>query len=545
MVERVDRKHAPTDLLSFADRSPADRAATRQPGHPIKAGPDWKMLIVDDEQEVHQLTRLVLKNYEFEARGLHMLSAYSGGGARDVLREHPDVAVILLDVVMEQEDAGLRLIRYIREELNNHAVRIILRTGQPGQAPEQEVVSQYDINDYQAKTELTSQKLYTAVTSALRAWRDIQSLARKTKGLQRIIDSSPSLFEWHSRTEFVRGILKELVNLAGPDNGEQEGHEGLTARKMGGEFTILAGTGRFQTSVGRHLMEVVPETTRVFLKRAERHGSDCFHDDGYLNIIRADNDEEILFLLKSGPGTPPLEEDLIRIYMSGVAMAFHNVNLNLEIIDTQKEIIHTLGEVVETRSKETANHVLRVGKMAQLLAQRAGLDAEEAAILRLAAPMHDVGKVGIPDAVLNKPGALTGDEYTLMKTHTTIGGEILGKSRRRIMKSASLVARQHHERWDGLGYPAGLAGENIHIFGRIVALVDVFDAVINKRCYRDAKELGEVVAMLKQGRGTHFDPFLTDIFLANLTEFLGIVKEHPDREPAAVEERKRMNRSQA
>ena len=503
------------------------------------------MLIVDDEQEVHQLTRLVLKNYEFEGRGLRMESAYSGGGAREMLRAHPDVAVILLDVVMEAEDAGLRLIRYIREELNNHAVRIILRTGQPGQAPEQEVVSQYDINDYQAKTDLTSQKLYTSVTSALRAWRDIQSLARKKDGLQRIIDSSPSLFEWHSRTDFARGILKELVHLAGPEHGGQGGHEGLTARKVDGRFSILAGTGRFQTTVGRDLLDVVPETTRVFLKRAQRQGSDFFHADGYLNIIRADNDEEILFLLKPGPGAPPLEEDLIRIYMSNVAMAFHNVNLNLEIIETQKEIIHTLGEVVETRSKETANHVLRVGKMAQLLAQRAGLDADEAAILRLAAPMHDVGKVGIPDAVLNKPGALTDEEYMLMKTHTTIGGEILGKSRRRIMQSASLVARQHHERWDGLGYPHGLEGEQIHIFGRIVALVDVFDAVINKRCYRDARELGEVVALLKQGRGTHFDPFLADIFLANLTEFVGIVKSHPDQEGEPREQRKRENRSQA
>ncbi|PID81195.1 hypothetical protein CSB20_03760 [bacterium DOLZORAL124_64_63] len=205
------------------------------------------------------------------------------------------------------------------------------------------------------------------------------------------------------------------------------------------------------------------------------------------------------------------------------------------------EAIRILGEVVETRSKETANHVLRVGEMAQLLARHAGLDPEETAILRLAALMHDVGKVGIPDAILNKPGPLTDGEYTLMKAHTIIGGEILGRSRCRIMRSASLVARQHHERWDGLGYPLGLAGEQIHIFGRIVALVDFFDAMINKRCYRDAKELGEVVVMIGQGRGSHFDPALTDVFLANLVEFVGIVKSHPDRNVGPAESRGRVN----
>ena len=157
-----------------------------------------------------------------------------------------------------------------------------------------------------------------------------------------------------------------------------------------------------------------------------------------------------------------------------------------------------------------------------------GMDPDEAAVLRLAAPMHDVGKVGIPDAILHKPGTLTEEEYGVMQTHTTIGWEILGKSDRRIMRSAALVAHQHHERWDGKGYPNGLSGTEIHIFGRITAIVDVFDAVINKRCYRDAKELGEVVKMLRQGRGTHFDPDLVDCFLAHLTEFVGVVRSHPD-----------------
>ncbi len=528
MADRNPNRAERSEIMSFAkEPHPPDPRLGKQAKttHPCGA---FKLLIVDDEEEVHLLTRLVLKNYEFEGRGLKMLSAYSGAGARQVLRDHSDVAIILLDVVMEREDSGLRLVKHIRDEMANLNVRIILRTGQPGQAPEQEVVSQYDINDYKAKTELTAQKLYTTVTSALRSWRDIQTITSRNLGLQKIIESGSSLFEWHSRTDFVTRVMNQLVLLANGDSTCDPRYCGLTARRRDGQFLVCCGTDRFQHMVGRNVEDVVPDTTRVMVKRAERSGSEFFFNHSFVSIIRADNDEEILFLLKGTEDAPPLDQDLIRIYMSNVAMAFHNVNLNLEIIETQKEIIHTLGEVVETRSQETANHVLRVGKMAQMLALRMGMDPDDAAILRLAAPMHDVGKVGIPDAILNKPGRLTETEFSVMKKHTTIGWEILGKSQRRIMRTAALVAHQHHERWDGTGYPNGLKGEEIDLFGRITALVDVFDAVINKRIYRDAKELGEVVNMLREGRATHFDPELVDCFLANLTEFVAVVREHPD-----------------
>jgi len=519
----------PQEILSFAGENGTPLPYGSRSKLPTSSNCTWKLLIVDDEEEVHLLTRMVLKNYEFEGQGLSLLSAYSGAGARQILRDNPDVAIILLDVVMEQEDSGLRLVRHIRNELDNKNVRIILRTGQPGQAPEHDVVNQYDINDYKAKTELTAQKLFTTVTSALRSWRDIQSITVRNQGLQKIINSGASLFEWHSRSEFATGVLKQLVLLANGDRDCEQDYSGLTARRQSGQFIIQGGVGRFAHMNGRNVQDVVPDATNEMVQRAERQGTDFFFNHSYVCCIRADNDEEILFLLKGAKNSQTLDEDLICIYMSNVALAFHNVNLSLEIIDTQKEIIHTLGEVVETRSKETANHVLRVGKMAQLLALRTGMDPDEAAVLRLAAPMHDVGKVGIPDAILHKPGVLSDEEYKVMQTHTTIGWEILGKSERRIMRSAAVVAHQHHERWDGKGYPHGLAEEKIHIFGRITAIVDVFDAVINKRCYRDAKELGEVVKMLRQGRGTHFDPELVDCFLANLTEFVGVVRSHPDK----------------
>jgi response regulator RpfG family c-di-GMP phosphodiesterase len=494
---------------------------------PVTAAPrplaPWKILIVDDEEEVHTLTWLVLKNYTFEGRGVELISAYSGVSARTLVREDPDIALILLDVVMEREDSGLRLVRYIRDELQNKNVRIILRTGQPGQAPEMEVVAQYDINDYKSKVDLTAQKLFTTVTSALRSWRDIQTIDRSRQGLQRVLDASSALFECRSRGQFISSVLDQLMSLAAGDAS------GLAARLQGDEYVIHSSRGSFGACRGRTVAAVVPDSTELMVEKATRQGADLFFNNSFVSCIQGENGQGVLFLLKGGSGLVHLDRDLIRIYMANVAMAFHNVNLSREIIDTQKEIIHTLGEVVETRSKETANHVLRVGKMAHRLGKLTGLDDEDAAILRLSAPMHDVGKVGIPDEVLNKPGKLTPSEYELMQNHSVIGHEILGKSERRIMRSAARVALQHHEKWDGSGYPNGLAGQDIDLFSRITALVDVFDAVANHRVYRDAWNLDQVVEMLHAERGLHFDPELVDIFLENLDEFVGIIRAHPDR----------------
>jgi putative two-component system response regulator len=202
--------------------------------------------------------------------------------------------------------------------------------------------------------------------------------------------------------------------------------------------------------------------------------------------------------------------------------------LNAEIVATQKEVITTLGELVETRSLEVANHVRRVGEHAQILGRLAGLSEAEAELLQLAAPMHDVGKVGIPDAILGKPGPVTSEEFEIIKRHTTIGHAILSKSSRRIMQAAAMVAHQHHERWDGRGYPQALAGEDIHVFGRITCLVDVFDALGHRRCYKDAWPLEQILELLREGRGVAFDPHLVDLFLDHLSEFLAVQDRYAD-----------------
>ncbi len=194
-----------------------------------------------------------------------------------------------------------------------------------------------------------------------------------------------------------------------------------------------------------------------------------------------------------------------------------------EIIRTQHDLIETLCVVVEGRSHETASHTVRVGEMAALLGSLADLGPDHIELLRQAAPMHDLGKVGIPDAVLNKPGKLTDEEYRQMQTHASVGHRILDQSERALLKAAAIVAHDHHERWDGKGYPRGLRGESIHIYGRIVAICDVFDALTSDRVYRPAMSLPKALAIMNEGRGTQFDPQLLDLFLAHVDRFQAIL----------------------
>ncbi len=162
--------------------------------------------------------------------------------------------------------------------------------------------------------------------------------------------------------------------------------------------------------------------------------------------------------------------------------------LSDEIINTQKEVIYAMGTIAESRSKETGQHVIRVAEYSKLFALKLGLSNEEAQMLKLASPMHDIGKVGIKDSILNKPGKLTKDEFETMKTHALLGYDMLKHSNKEILKIASIVAKEHHEKYDGSGYPYGLKAEDIHIYGRITAVADVFDALGSDRIYKKAWE---------------------------------------------------------
>ncbi len=224
------------------------------------------------------------------------------------------------------------------------------------------------------------------------------------------------------------------------------------------------------------------------------------------------------------------ERDMQRLMLASTyaAETLVSVKLTNEIEDTQKEVVFTMGAIGESRSKETGNHVKRVAEYSKVLALACGMDEKEADLLKQASPMHDIGKIAIPDAILKKPGRFNDEERTIMDSHAELGFNMIKNSQRPLLKAAAIVAHQHHEKWDGSGYPQQLKGEEIHIYGRITALADVFDALGSDRVYKKAWEDEKIFKLFRKESGKHFDPHLVDLFFENIDEMLSAREKFKD-----------------
>ncbi len=224
----------------------------------------------------------------------------------------------------------------------------------------------------------------------------------------------------------------------------------------------------------------------------------------------------------------------LELYASQKLLKKYNINLKnsllhrekrfmSELEENQKEMIYVLTELMEANSDETGRHIRRVAEYSRLLAHyHPNVTEEDAQVIYHAAPMHDIGKIAIPHDILHKPGRLTEEEFNVIKTHTTRAHDMLKISDRKFIKAAEIIATQHHEKWNGTGYPQGLAGEKIHIYARIVALADVFDALTHKRVYKESWSVEEAVEYIIQHKYTQFDPDVVDIFAEHVDEFITI-----------------------
>ncbi len=505
---------ASEDPVQFADEAPGKHSGDDR---------RWKLLMVDDDPEVHRVTRMVLADFSFQGLPLQFLSAYSGEEALFMMQGHPETALVLLDVVMDTDDAGLRVARAIRETLNNKLVRIVLRTGHPGKAPENRVILQYEINDYKEKTELTAQRLFTTVTAALREYRDLKTIEKNRQGLDRILAASRHLFGYRSFKQLCDGVVTQLLSLV----------EGATdafwaevddASAPFPWLKPLAAAGAYAGLM--HDQQPLPEPVSSNLQAAVASKQSLHYPRTYIGHLVTNKGRSFLLYLQNGHPLSPEANHLLDIFTGNVALALDNLHVSQEAIDTQNEVLFLLGEVLEFRSRETAYHVKRVAAYAGLLAEKVGLDPWESELLRQAICMHDVGKIAIPDSMLEKPEPLNPEEYELMKSHTVIGYDILKTSGRKLMQAAAIVALQHHERWDGLGYPQGLREEQIHLYARISGLADVLDAYSHSRSYKEAWSMDRFVDMIQKERGRHFDPRLVDLFLAHIDEFDAIKRAY-------------------
>ncbi len=488
----------------------------------------WKVLLVDDEPDIHDITKLTLTRFRLDGRALSFVHAYSGAEAKEVLAREKDIALVFLDVVMEREDSGLEVARWLRQDLDNQFTRIVLRTGQPGQAPEERVIVDYDINDYKEKTELDRTKLFTTTFAALRAYRDIMKVEESRRvqqtyreGLERVIAASSHIFQQRNLKDFANGLLMQVVALLRLEQSMLLRLKAASVITGESQYEVLAQIGDMKGD------EIDPDLVAQ-LDDARHNRISRLHGDTYVGYFPNNSGKASLLVLKGVEEISDIDAQMLEVFCSGVAIAFDNILLNQEITDTQAELILRLGDVVESRSHEGGNHVRRMAEVCQLLAQASGMSEEETMVLRHAAPMHDIGKISTPDAVLLKPGKLDAAEWEIMKQHPTVGMSILDGSQRPLLKAAAVIAHQHHEKYDGSGYPQGLVGEHIHKYARIAAVADVFDALMHKRCYKEAWPLERVVSYLREVSGSHLDPQYVELLIANLDEALALNQRFPD-----------------
>jgi response regulator RpfG family c-di-GMP phosphodiesterase len=490
--------------------------------------PYWRVLIVDDEPEVHNVTVLALKNFKVLGRYIEYSHAYSANEAMELLDENDDFAVAFVDVVMETDHAGLELVDYIRNTLNNSKVRLVLRTGQPGQAPEQSVVEKYDINDYREKTELTSNKLKTVLFSALRSFRDINTIDEQRLGLQNILSSSSNVLKSSQLTHFASAVLQEVKQIISVSDVSVycisqpigHGHE---------KSYLLSADNEGNKYLESDDLSLLPENVSVRIQSVLTEKKNQTFDDAYILYQHSEIGFENIIYVCFSEKLSAVEYDFLQLYIANVSLIFDGLIKSEDNLDSQKELVYMLSEAVEQRSLETGMHVKRVAILSELLAQLNGMSLAQCELMKHASPLHDFGKIAIPDHILHKPGKLDAQEWEIMMTHASKGEVILGNSGRPIFDTASLIAGSHHEKWNGSGYPRKLKGQDIPIEGRIVAIVDVFDALGSKRSYKEPWTNDKIKEVMIEGRGEHFDPVLTDILIENFEAFCEVRRQYPDQ----------------
>ena len=489
--------------------------------------PPWKVLIVDDEIEVHRVTEMALKNFRFDQRPLKLLKATSAFQAEKILETEDDIAIALIDVVMETDHAGLELVDFIRNRKMNQTVRLILRTGQPGQAPEEEVIRAYDINDYKEKTELTVQKLKTLFYSTLRSYRDIVTIENQKNGLKNVVSSSVEVLRSTTLNKFATSVLQQVLQLL---NLSKSAIYCTTFSNDGEDLNTkaIAATGDFANCSTQDLESEFPDIVNRRFNYALNHKHSNQYEDAYVVYTQNKSGHENLLYIDLERSITAFDQELLDLYCTNVSIVYENLLLNEELRESQSEIVYMLADAVEKRSKETGAHVKRVSFISEKLAYYSGLHELEVEEIKNASPLHDLGKIAIPDDILHKPGKFDEIERDVMNMHAEIGANILSKSRKKLLNAAADIAHTHHERWDGNGYPNGLAGNNIPISGRITALADVFDALSSRRCYKEAWDVDGVKDYIAEESGKQFDPTLVNILIKNFDEFCDIRTRYPD-----------------
>jgi signal transduction histidine kinase len=314
----------------------------------------WKVAVIDDDQAVHEGTRFALSDYNLNGQTLEILSAYSAAEGRTLMRAHPDIAAVLLDVIMETDAAGLDLVEFIRNEIKNETVRIILRTGQPGQAPERRVIVDYDINDYKAKTELTADKLFTSLTAALRSYQQLERMVQTRRGLEIIIDAASTLYDFKSMQRLAEGVLTQIASLLNVDCA------GILVLRDGGaagdDFSVLAGSGCYSRFTGAAGSKSLDIDLRQMVEAAFHRRKHEFADHRSVLYVRTGSGREVVVLLQAERDLSDTDRSLVEIFGSRLSIAFDNVILYQQLNEANTQLEDRVAQ--RTRALMQANRRL-------------------------------------------------------------------------------------------------------------------------------------------------------------------------------------------
>jgi signal transduction histidine kinase len=316
--------------------------------------PAWKILIVDDDADIHAMTRLALDDFEFSGRKLQLFQAMSGIEAQEILANESKIAVALIDVVMETDDAGLRLVEFIRNQLKNSSIRLIIRTGQPGMAPEREVIERYDINDYKDKTELTEGKLYTTIRLALKSYHDMITLKTNQKALTKILEIAPELYHPQSITQFFNGVLLQVIGLCnlGENSLISTISDGIVVMANDNKVMVQAGTGRFANPNQNPEVEKILKICSGSI--LEEDCKKLLPPGTVLIPLNVQNKTIGLIYLENAKSLNETNQKLIRIMVNQCTSALENLQLYLDLKKAHQKTSQLLNMAEQAREMATA-----------------------------------------------------------------------------------------------------------------------------------------------------------------------------------------------
>jgi len=453
------------------------------------------ILIVDDiEANVNVLMELLDEKYD-------ILASLDGEGALEIVQEEK-IDLILLDIMMPGID-GFEVCKRLKKDAKTKDIPIIFITAK---TDEDSIEKAYDIGgiDYISKP-FKAREVLSRINNHL-------TLAEQKYYLEENLKTNITLLNQYKEVVDLSTIVSK-TNLKGIITYVNDAFcniSGFSKEELLGKSHNIVRHPDVPQSVFKNLWQTI-QNKQIWqgeVKNLKKDGNYYVVQSVVAPILNSNGDIEEFISIRY---------DITDIY-----------DLQKEIENTQKEVVFTMGAIGETRSKETGNHVKRVAEYSRILARLAGLNELEVNLLADASPMHDIGKVAISDNILHKPGKLTDDEFTIMRHHADIGHKMLAHSTRPLLKIAATIALEHHERWDGNGYPQHLKGEEISIEGRITAIADVFDALGSDRVYKQAWDDEKIFEYFKEQKAKQFDPKLIDIFFENLDQFLLIREQFKD-----------------